>query len=58
MLMLMGSADRLPEAPLEPVRFIEDMTDAELSSAVSHTHFYSINQSIVYYIDGHFVWTA
>ena len=42
MFMLMGSADRLPEAPKEPIKFIEDMTEAELSSAVSHTHFYSM----------------
>lgn len=35
MFMLMGSADALPEAPKQKTKFLEDMTEAELATAVS-----------------------
>ena len=35
-LMLMGSATELPKEPQEKPKFIEDMTDEELATAVSH----------------------
>ena len=38
MLMMMGSADDLPEAPKEKPRFIEDLSEAEAASAVSSPH--------------------
>ena len=31
---MMGTADELPQAPTEKVKFLEDMTDAELATAV------------------------
>ena len=31
---MMGTADELPQAPAEKVVFLEDMTDAELATAV------------------------
>lgn len=38
MLMLMGSADQLPTAPIEKTKFIEDMSESEAAKAVSdHT---------------------
>ncbi|KAJ2714901.1 deubiquitinating enzyme [Coemansia spiralis] len=33
-LMMMGTADELPQAPTQPVRFVEDMTDSELAKAL------------------------
>ncbi len=38
MLMLMGSAEELPQAPAERPRFIEDMSDSEAVAAVSLVH--------------------
>ena len=35
MLLMMGSAEELPQAPLERPKFIEDMSDAEAAAAVS-----------------------
>ncbi|XP_065183675.1 ubiquitin carboxyl-terminal hydrolase 14-like [Sycon ciliatum] len=32
-LLMMGSADELPQAPTQPTQFMEDMTDAQLASA-------------------------
>lgn len=34
-LLMMGSADELPQAPAQATQFVEDMTDAEIASAVS-----------------------
>ena len=34
-LLMMGSADKLPDEPAQRVVFMEDMTDTELASAVS-----------------------
>lgn len=33
--MMMGTAGELPKAPPKPVQFLEDMTDAEVMTAVS-----------------------
>ena len=35
MLLMMGSAEELPQAPSERPKFIEDMSDAEAAAAVS-----------------------
>lgn len=32
--MMMGTAGELPKAPPKPVQFLEDMTDAEVMTAV------------------------
>lgn len=32
--MMMGSADALPQAPVEKTMFVEDMTDQQLAKAV------------------------
>ena len=34
MLLMMGSADQLPEAPKDKVMFMEDMSEQQLASAV------------------------
>ena len=34
MLLMMGTADALPQAPVEKPQFVEDMTEAQLASAV------------------------
>ena len=34
MLLMMGSADALPEAPKTKTQFIEDMSDAQVAKAV------------------------
>lgn len=34
--MMMGTAGELPKAPPKPVQFLEDMTDAEVMTAVSY----------------------
>ena len=36
-LLMMGSVGELPEAPAQKTVFVEDMTDAQLASAVSRT---------------------
>ncbi len=33
-LMMMGSADKLPEAPVKPVQFMEDLTEDQLAVAL------------------------
>lgn len=33
-LMMMGSADKLPEAPIKPVQFMEDLTEDQLAVAM------------------------
>ena len=33
-LLMMGTADALPQAPVEKVVFVEDMTEAQLATAV------------------------
>lgn len=33
-LMMMGSADKLPEAPTKPVQFMEDLTEDQLAVAM------------------------
>lgn len=33
-LMMMGSADKLPEAPVKPVQFMEDLTEDQLAVAM------------------------
>lgn len=33
--MMMGTAGELPKAPAQPVKFLEDMTNAEVAEAVS-----------------------
>ena len=33
-LLLMGTADKLPEVPPEPVKFVEDMNESELATAL------------------------
>lgn len=33
-LMMMGSADKLPEAPIKPVQFMEDLTEDQLAVAL------------------------
>lgn len=53
MLMLMGSAEALPDAPLEPTKFIEDMTEAELSSAVRDFCNLHVYKFIYDYVDGY-----
>lgn len=35
MLLMMGSAEELPQAPSERPKFIEDMSEAEAAAAVS-----------------------
>lgn len=35
MLLMMGSAEELPQAPSEKPRFLEDMSEAEAAAAVS-----------------------
>jgi len=35
MLLMMGTADSLPQAPTQKTVFMEDMTDQQLASAVS-----------------------
>ena len=35
MLLMMGTADELPQEPAEKPVFLEDMTDQQLASAVS-----------------------
>jgi ubiquitin carboxyl-terminal hydrolase 14 len=32
--MMMGTAGELPKEPVQPTKFLEDMTDAEVSEAV------------------------
>ena len=34
MLLMMGSADALPEAPVAKTVFVEDMSDAQVAKAV------------------------
>ncbi|KAJ2828076.1 deubiquitinating enzyme [Coemansia furcata] len=34
-LMMMGTAGELPKAPLQPVKFMEDMTDTEMAQALA-----------------------
>jgi ubiquitin carboxyl-terminal hydrolase 14 len=34
MLLMMGSADQLPEAPTEKTVFMEDMSEQQLATAV------------------------
>jgi ubiquitin carboxyl-terminal hydrolase 14 len=33
--MVIGAAGELPKPPAEPIKFMEDMDDAELANAVS-----------------------
>ena len=33
-LMMMGSVDKLPQAPVKPVQFMEDLTEAQLAIAL------------------------
>ena len=35
LLMMMGSAEELPQAPTQSTKFIEDMTESEAAAAVS-----------------------
>ena len=37
---MMGSAGELPSAPKEPIKFIEDMTEAEATAAVREQELY------------------
>lgn len=39
-LLMMGSADALPEEPSAKTVFVEDMTEEQLASAVRQTAFY------------------
>ena len=39
-LLMMGSVGELPQAPAQKTVFVEDMTDAQLASAVSAVSFY------------------
>lgn len=34
-LLMMGSADALPSAPVQQTKFVEDMSESEISKAVS-----------------------
>ena len=36
MLLMMGTADELPQEPVEKTVFMEDMTDQQLAKAVSN----------------------
>ena len=38
MFMMMGSAEAPPEAPQQKTMFVEDMTEAQLATAVSSNH--------------------
>lgn len=40
MLLMMGSADALPSAPVEKTKFIEDMSDAQVAKAVCRCTFF------------------
>jgi len=51
MLLMMGSAEALPEAPATKTVFIEDMSDAQFAKAVS-TKFE--NYSLVYLLTVYF----
>ena len=35
MLLMMGSAEQLPQAPVQKTKFLEDMSEAEAAAAVS-----------------------
>lgn len=37
-VLLLGSKDKVPEVPQTPVKFIEDMNDAEAATAVLPLH--------------------
>jgi len=37
-LMLMGSADKLPEKPKDQVRFVEDMSESEAAAVSYHNN--------------------
>lgn len=39
-VLMMGSADALPEEPSAKTVFVEDMTEEQLASAVRHATFY------------------
>ena len=40
-VLMMGSADALPEEPSAKTVFVEDMTEEQLASAVRHTFYIS-----------------
>ena len=37
-MMLMGSADKLPEKPKDQVRFVEDMSESEAAAVSYHAN--------------------
>ena len=46
-LLMMGSADALPSAPIQKTKFVEDMSESELSKAVSFVYLMiRINENI------------
>ena len=40
--MMMGSVGELPQAPVKKTVFVEDMTEAQLASAVSAVYYFCI----------------
>ena len=48
MFMMMGSADALPQAPVEKTMFVEDMTDQQLAKAVCINKMTSVTILILY----------
>ena len=46
--MMMGSADALPQAPVEKTMFVEDMTDQQLAKAVCIKKMTSVTILILY----------
>jgi ubiquitin carboxyl-terminal hydrolase 14 len=42
MLLMMGTADELPQEPVQKTVFMEDMTDQQLASAVCYFMFVMI----------------
>ena len=46
--MMMGSADALPQAPVEKTMFVEDMTDQQLAKAVCIKKITSVTILILY----------
>lgn len=45
-LLMMGTADELPQAPAQKPVFMEDMTEQQLASAVSHCSAVFISTSV------------
>ena len=46
-LLMMGTADALPQAPVEKVVFVEDMTEAQLATAVIHLSLITIGNFLM-----------